>query len=328
MNFGEILSKAWKIVWKYKVLWIFGILASLGGGGGGGGGGSSSYSTNGNNGNFFNNNQFNLPPEWQQGFNQFARTMAEIPWYVWVAIGLGVLLLILVVIVLSTIGKIGLIHGTRLADDGVTALPFGSLLSQSFRYFWRVFLFDLLTGLALFVVILILIVPLLLAGVLTMGIGLLCLIPFICLLVPAIALIGVVLQQGVIAIVVENVGVFEGLKLGWNVFKKNFWNVVLMALVLGIGSAIVGIIIALPLLIVLVPPIISLVSNGFNYYEGITNTLLISGVLCCVIYPFYLVFQGILTAYVQSAWTLTYRRLTSHSEPVLEVEPPAPLETV
>ena len=30
MDFGEILSKAWKIIWKFKILWIFGILTSCG----------------------------------------------------------------------------------------------------------------------------------------------------------------------------------------------------------------------------------------------------------------------------------------------------------
>src|SRR5258706_12413885 len=57
INIGEVLTKAWKIVWKFKVLWIFGILASCGannnarfnnsfggnsGGGGKGGGGNIS----------------------------------------------------------------------------------------------------------------------------------------------------------------------------------------------------------------------------------------------------------------------------------------------
>jgi len=31
MDYGEVLSKAWQITWKYKVLWIFGILAGCGG---------------------------------------------------------------------------------------------------------------------------------------------------------------------------------------------------------------------------------------------------------------------------------------------------------
>src|SRR5450759_4219284 len=31
IDLGEILSKAWRIIWKFKVLWIFGILAGCGG---------------------------------------------------------------------------------------------------------------------------------------------------------------------------------------------------------------------------------------------------------------------------------------------------------
>ena len=35
-NFGEVLTRAWQITWKYKVLWIFGILAGCSEGSGGG----------------------------------------------------------------------------------------------------------------------------------------------------------------------------------------------------------------------------------------------------------------------------------------------------
>ena len=27
MDFSEVLGKAWRIIWKHKVLWIFGIFA-------------------------------------------------------------------------------------------------------------------------------------------------------------------------------------------------------------------------------------------------------------------------------------------------------------
>ena len=35
-DIGKILSRAWQILWKYKVLWIFGLLLALSGAGGGG----------------------------------------------------------------------------------------------------------------------------------------------------------------------------------------------------------------------------------------------------------------------------------------------------
>jgi hypothetical protein len=51
--------------------------------------------------------------------------------------------------------------------------------------------------------------------------------------------------------------------------------------------------------------------------------LLITG-LCFLAYlPFWLVLNGILTAYIESAWTLTYMRLTRRPtaiEPVAEPE--------
>ena len=43
MNYSEVFSNAWKIVWKFKAFWIFGILSSCmrSGGGSSGSGGSS-----------------------------------------------------------------------------------------------------------------------------------------------------------------------------------------------------------------------------------------------------------------------------------------------
>ena len=40
-NFGEVLTRAWQNIWKHKVLWIFGILASCARGSGGSSGGGA-----------------------------------------------------------------------------------------------------------------------------------------------------------------------------------------------------------------------------------------------------------------------------------------------
>ena len=41
MNYSRLINRAFQITWRYKVLWIFGILLALTSGGGGGGGGGS-----------------------------------------------------------------------------------------------------------------------------------------------------------------------------------------------------------------------------------------------------------------------------------------------
>src|SRR5512139_393150 len=104
MNIGEVLSRSWKITWKYKVLWIFGILAGCASGGGSGGGG---------NGLSYTFEQGDLPP-WLNSAQGFHLNIPawEISLIVIMAI-LFVLLLIALFIFLGTIGKVGLIRGTQ-----------------------------------------------------------------------------------------------------------------------------------------------------------------------------------------------------------------------
>ncbi|MGZ9167228.1 MAG: hypothetical protein ACXW4U_18815, partial [Anaerolineales bacterium] len=67
-NFGEVLTRAWQIIWKHKVLWVFGILASCGRGGGGNGGGNSGGGGEGG----FGNGPTDLPPQVERFFEWIA----------------------------------------------------------------------------------------------------------------------------------------------------------------------------------------------------------------------------------------------------------------
>ena len=130
MSYGEVLSNAWKTIWKYKVLWIFGILAGLGsGGGGGGGGGSAGPNINGDNNqpDFFN-------PAWG---DQVGRWLEQ-NWWVFIVAAVVIFLLVIVIIILSTYGRIGLARGAWKGDEGAARLTFGELFAESGRYFWRV----------------------------------------------------------------------------------------------------------------------------------------------------------------------------------------------
>jgi len=303
MNYSEILFRAWQIIWKHKVLWIFGILAGCANSGGGGGGGG--------NFNFSRDRQApaQLQPYLDQAQNFFESTPTET--WIMIAIGIGLLILILVVlgIFLGTIGKIGLIRGAQQADQDIEArLTFGELFKGSLPYFWRVFLLNLLVGLAFFLGIIILAVGIVLGAVLTLGVGLLCLIPLLCLLVPVGVVIGVVIEQAMIAIVVENLGVMDGLRRGWEVVKTNIGPLVVMWLILGLAiSGIAGIILGLPMILVFVPFVIGLFAKA----DQALQTGLIISLVCCAAYlPVLILLSGILQSYVQSAWTLTFLRLT------------------
>ena len=137
MNFGEVLSKAWKIVWKHKVLWIFGILASCSNASGGMNS-SSSYQSK----------DMQLPSGFENFFTQTPEWQLIL---IGIVIFLVILLLVLLAVFLGTIGRIGLIRGTQQADKEIeTRLVFGELFKGSMPYFWRVFLLNLLVGLFIF----------------------------------------------------------------------------------------------------------------------------------------------------------------------------------
>jgi hypothetical protein len=120
--------------------------------------------------------------------------------------------------------------------------------------------------------------------------------------------IGVVIEQAMIAIVVENLGVMDGLRRGWEVVKTNIGPLVVMWLILGLAiSGIAGIILGLPMILVFVPFVIGLFAKA----DQALQTGLIISLVCCAAYlPVLILLSGILQSYVQSAWTLTFLRLT------------------
>jgi hypothetical protein len=301
-NFGEVLTRAWQIIWKHKVLWIFGILASCargGGGGSSGSGGNSGYRAGSGGNPNFNGQQFYRVME------QVGQWMSEHVWLL-IAIAFGLILLSLVFYFLGMMGRIGLIRGTAQADKGAESLSFGELWAESMPFFWRIFGLNFLIGLAFFVII----IPFILFGVITAGVGLLCILPLLCILIPLGWVLMVVVEQAQAAIVLEDLGMLDGFKRGWEIVKANAVPMVVMVLILGIGSAILGVIVALPLIIAVIPIFIGMVTSQ----QSLTPFYI--ALVCCAVYmPVLIFFNGVLTAYIQTAWTLTYLRL---SQPKVE----------
>ena len=113
MSYGEIITSAWKIIWKYKVLWIFGILAGLGSGGGVNQSGSS-------------RTNFTNPMANSDQMASLTRWMEQ-NWWIFVVLAVIGLILMLVLLVVNTYGRIGLMRGAWLADEGAAKLTFGGL---------------------------------------------------------------------------------------------------------------------------------------------------------------------------------------------------------
>lgn len=316
MDYGEVLRRAWQITWKYKGLWVLGILSSCSGGGGGGGGGANSQAS-GFRGYQSGGREF---PQLQHFFNSIAPET-------WIIIAIVALLVILVIglalLVLGVIGDGGLIGAFNVADSGGE-----TSLGQAFRmgstYFWKLLGVRILFWVAGLVVGLIVAVPLILLVVATFGIGLLCLIPLGIVLIPVALVVGVIVSVYTmltqIALVIENLGVFDAFRRAWDVLKANLGPIFVMGLIVIIGSWLIGLILAAPLIAIVLPVGFAL---AFGTQSTANSGLILAG-LCLVVYiPVLIVLNGILRTYVTGVWTLTYRRITNRPG-VMPVEVPPP----
>lgn len=296
MDYGAVLGRAWHITWRYKALWILGILAGCSGNGGGGGGGRVS---SGFNPNFGGNGQGPNP--------QF---LNNVPEQTWIIIALGLLcvifLLVVLFVVLGAIGKGGLIAAFNQVDEG-QHVTLREAFSLSLTYFWRVLAIQLVVGLAWFAVIVVLAI---LAGgavILTLGLALICIIPALCLLLPLALAVNTYATLAQNAVIVEDQSMFDALAGAWETLKSNVGPVVVMALVLIVGGFIVGILIGLPALALLAPLITGVIIGS---QASITSGVAIFA-LCLIAYiPVAILLNGIVQTYINGSWTLTYRRLT------------------
>jgi hypothetical protein len=291
MDYGAVLGRAWHITWRYKALWILGILAGCSSGGGAGGRAPN-----------FN---FNTSGTGQTPIPDF---LNNIPDQTWVILALAlvclVLLLAVLFLVLGTIGKAGLLAAFNHIDEGE---PIGLRrgFDLSLTYFWRVLVIQVLVALAWLVFIVVFIFVAFIPIVLTLGLALCCLIPFLIILGMAVELYATLAQA---AVVTEDKGVFQALGDVWGIVKIG--ALLVMGLVLVVGGFAARVVISLPMLAVMTPLIAGL-AIGSN--ASITSGAVIFG-LCLVVYiPVAIVLNGVLQTYIYGAWSLTYRRLTGRA---------------
>jgi hypothetical protein len=79
-----------------------------------------------------------------------------------------------------------------------------------------------------------------------------------------------------------------------------------MAIILAVIGFAVGFVIAIPIFIIVLPAVVAFaVGEAQNW-----TPMAIAGICICLYIPISLLLNGIAIAYTESAWTLTYMRLT------------------
>lgn len=303
MDFGKVLTRSWEIIWKHKILWVFGILASCGG----------QYRSSSINYSYDSSSgpSGQVPPGIQNWLDQLNFRFNSIPQDRLIAIMVGAVLIILALAILfafiGIFGRVSLIKGAQQAEGGM-ALNFGQLAGDAYKFFWRAVGLNILLAILPIAVVIIFAIAAGVFSVVTLGIGALCLIPIACLMVPVFLAYSVYTQFANMALVVDEMPVFDAISRGWDVLRNHAGNITIMALILLIGGGVVNFLIGLPIVAVFAPVVIGAISGTQNAF---TTGLTISAICLVVALPVLILLGGILQSYLQSAWTLTYLEATA-----------------
>jgi len=329
MDYGKVLTRAWEITWRWKILWILGFLAALGSGGGGGG--SASYTTDSS--------------DWGYWGYDFYEPYIP-PGVVAAIIGLACLAIIIgiAIWVVSVIARGGLIAGVQqVEEEGHTS--FGLAWRAGARRFWTLFGISILAAIPLIILVVVGIVVLVMmfvgsgfafgssdaAGAMGIVTSILCGGVFCC----GMVIVAIILQQIRIyaerAAIVEDLGWIEAFSRGWNVLKANlgptivFW-IIFFAIGIAFFIAIAAVLAATAF------PFVALVANidpGPWLFAPICCGGLIFVIVAALI-------NAIVQTFTSATWTLAYRDMVGLSgppaaEPVEELvfepsEEPAPEE--
>jgi hypothetical protein len=299
MNYSEILARAFKILWKFKFLWLFGIIPYL------------LYALS-------LIPAFLVHPFFGNPYSILNMSDAE----VFRSMGLFFLFLLSAMVVYlfltvlcSTATTVGVIKGDR--QEGAD-FSFADTVRDSLPLFWRVLGVYLFFIAAIFLLMLVFMGCMGAATAVTAGLAAICVFPFFFLILP-FELIGMIaLEQSRAAIVADDRRLLAGLQQGWDVLKRNFLPLCLMGLILYIGLYVIVMLVSSPIYFVMMLVSFQGMSTGGvrEAQQAFSNMM----IAMMVFMPFYATAQGIGLTYIRSVWTLSYLRLTRKEEPPLPVE--------
>jgi hypothetical protein len=339
MDHIQVLKRAWETTWRYRALWIFGIILALTTASGGSSGSASGGGGNGGG----NGNGFPPPGDlpWPREYHWPEIPAHVVSTLVIVSVGLvcGILLLVIVAAVARYVAETALI---RMVDDHEETGVQHSV-REGFRIGWsrtalRLFLINLLVSLPTTLVFILLfglaLAPLLLwttgsrpAGVIgtIAAIGMFFLVLLLAIVVGAV--IKLLRRFFWRASGLEDLGVLDSIREGFGVVRRHLKDVVIMWLIM-IGVRIGWAIAMVVAFVVLLPVVIlSILVGGVlggvpALLVGGLTSLFLSGPVPWIVgaligLPIFILvmaapwvfLSGLMEVFKSSTWTLTYREL-------------------
>lgn len=299
-DFGEVLTRMWKIGWNHKVLWLWQMLPGLFG-------------------IFIMPLMFLGNPAFAMFLPEPLNELANETW-VSLAFMVAIFVLMIPIMFLGIIAQLTTTYGAVKVEKGAEKLTFRELLTESLPYFWRVLGLYAIFGGAWMAIWIGFTAVTSVASIITFGLSMLCMMPMFLLFIPLIIVGYSVLELAQAAIVADNMGTLDAISHGWKLFRANILGVVLLMIILYFGLSILSSIFIFPMMFPMM-----LFPLGIDSQGNFNNLML---VFFLVLFPIMMVVmyvvQGILMAFFQSAWAVAYLRISTidPNTPILVEEQP------
>jgi hypothetical protein len=300
MDYFGIIRRAFEITIRRRFLWVFGFIVALAGGGGG----------------FRGFSYFSDSGQSMARLGRFATAYLG----VLILVGLILFLLWLVIWILSLISQAGLVSSVNKIERGEET-SLGDGFSIGAHYFWRVLGLSIILGLIIFFLVLLIALPVVAVIIFAsqanaVGAGLavpaifclvLGIIFLVFLLVLFAAFLGVIFIYALRYIVLKDKRVFISIGEAWRLIRANLGATLAMFLLLLLMSAGVGIVLAIPALVIGIPAFLAFLGGVTigNVYLIVVASLGFFFLLLTVSF-----LRGIFETFHSTAWTLTYLELT------------------
>ena len=336
MDYGNLLSRSWRVVWDHKFMIFLGFLAALG----------SGLGSNGNNFNYtadsgdFQNMPFVDTPFTPPDPAQFLPVLgAMAAGALCFAIVLGIVLWIL-----RLTAEAGMIDAASRLDAG-QKIGFGEAMSAGWSKIWNMIALNLLLFGTVFLVVMFFValmavtvggsVVAAVAGgtssgqdfaeiagpLVALGGGL---VGLICCLICGLAILAIVISViytfAQRAVVLEDRGIIDAIKRAWQIIRANLGEVIILLLLflgLGIIVSLITAAVAFPIGALAVIPSAARLMSG-EALSGLDVFLMIVGGLALVLIV--AAIRAFYTAFESSAYTLAFQEFTDKKLPTAEIE--------
>lgn len=319
-SISDLYRKSWEIIKNNKILWIFGMATvSLSSGSNSGSGRFDSLKEI-----FQNNNASTGSDKVNQvlgaSTNTFTDTLNNlffaVPIWLYILLGLGIVLLILASIVLGVIYQ-AWVSGALISGVNIAATGQKPTISQSSHLsfpaikglIWVNLVPSLIFFVVTFVVLGLLILGIVILPSLAKAIPILFMV--IAVFAALISWIFINLTQTFASrrVVLEKKPGSQSFSSSFKIVKKKFWRMLGLGLVNTLLSLVVMLIVAIPILIVGGVALLGIIFTKAPNPSLVGTLVVAATVLILVYFLGYTIFSGILNSFKASVWTLAYNHI-------------------